>query len=159
MVLTKCFSLFGLSISFSKNIFVFKCGCLSGSNNLNLHLEMAFLKKIYSMQKFQKSLSHSPKHCGHLRETKTSNFFSQSLMQLWKVNSNPDKSKLLLKYWMLYSAIKGMCSISANGSIESPQTVHYWAFLKSHHQNGWPRCERVTWKNCKRRNTLEVTQK
>ena len=82
MVLTKCFSLFGLSISFSKNIFVFKCGCLSGSNNLNLHLEMAFLKKIYSMQKFQKSLSHSPKHCGHLRETKTSNFFSQSLMQL-----------------------------------------------------------------------------
>ena len=41
---------------------------------------------------------------------------------------------------MLYSAIKGMCSIrnyiSTNGSIESPETVHYRAFLQSHHQNG-----------------------
>ena len=87
-------------------------------------------------------------------------FFTEFFtMQLWKVNSNPDKSKLLLKYWMLYSAIKGMCSISANGSIESPQTVHYWAFLRSHHQNGWPRCERDTWKKYKLRNALEVEQK
>ena len=31
---------------------------------------------------------------------------------------------------MLYSAIKGMWCISANGSIESPQTVHHWAFWK-----------------------------
>ena len=80
------------------------------------------------------------------------------MMQLWKVNSNPDKSKLLLKYWMLYSAIKGMCSISANASIESTQIVHYWIFLKSHHQNGWPRSESVTSKNCKLRKALEVEQ-
>ena len=42
-----------------------------------------------------------------------------------------NKSKLLLKYWMLYGAIKGMRFISANVSIESPQTIHYF-----HHQNG-----------------------
>ena len=42
-----------------------------------------------------------------------------------------NKSKLLLKYWMPYSAIKGMCFISANGSIV----------------------------NCKLRNALEVEQK
>ena len=46
MVLIKYFSLFGLSVSLSKNIFIFKCGCLSGSNNLNLHLEIAFFLKI-----------------------------------------------------------------------------------------------------------------
>ena len=34
MVLTKYFSLFGLSISLSKNIFILKCGYLSSSNNL-----------------------------------------------------------------------------------------------------------------------------
>ena len=45
MVLTKSFSLFGLSISLSKNIFIFNCGCLNGSNNLNLQLGIAFLKK------------------------------------------------------------------------------------------------------------------
>ena len=47
MVLTKYFSLFGLSISLSKNIFILKCGYLSSSNNLNLHLEIAtFLKNL-----------------------------------------------------------------------------------------------------------------
>ena len=44
MVLTKYFSLFGLSLSISKSIFIFKCDCLSGSN-LNLHSEIAFFKK------------------------------------------------------------------------------------------------------------------
>ena len=43
MVLTKYFSLHGLSISLSKNIFNTKCGCLGGSNNLNLHKEIAYL--------------------------------------------------------------------------------------------------------------------
>ena len=42
----KYFSLFRLSVFLSKNIFIFKCGCLSGSNNLNLHLEVHFLKNI-----------------------------------------------------------------------------------------------------------------
>ena len=37
---------------------------------------------------------------------------------------------------MFYRAIKVKCFISANGSIESPQTAHYF-----HHQNGRPRCE------------------
>ena len=59
---------------------------------------------------------------------------------------------------MLYSAIKGMCSIgshiSGNGSIQPSQTVNYWVFLQSHNQNDWLRCERVTWKNCKLRNAL-----
>ena len=116
--------------------------------------KLHFFKKIWSMQKFQNRLFHSPNLCGSLRDTKTNNFFSQSffMMQLWKVNSNPGKLKLLLKYWMLYRSITGMCFISENGSIESPQTVHYWAFLRSHHQNGWPRCERDTWKKCKLRN-------
>ena len=45
MLLAKYFTIFGLSVSRSKNIFIFKCGCLSGSNNLNLHLEIAFLTK------------------------------------------------------------------------------------------------------------------
>ena len=53
MVLTKCFSLFGLSISLSKNIFIFKCGCLSGSNNLNLHLEITFFKKSIACRNFK----------------------------------------------------------------------------------------------------------
>ena len=34
MVLTKYFSLFGLSVSVSKNIFTFNCGFLNDSNNL-----------------------------------------------------------------------------------------------------------------------------
>ena len=67
MVLTKYFSLFGLSVSLSKNIFIFKCGCLSGSNNHNLHLEIAFFLKSRAC--------HSPNHCGPLHDTKTSNFF------------------------------------------------------------------------------------
>ena len=46
MVLTKYFSLFGLSVSLSKNILIFKCGCLSVSNNRNLHLEIAFFKNL-----------------------------------------------------------------------------------------------------------------
>ena len=64
MVLTKYFSLFGLSVSLSKNIFIFKFGCLSGSNNFNLHLEIAFVLKIYSMQNFQNRLSDSRNLCG-----------------------------------------------------------------------------------------------
>ena len=75
MVLTKCFSLFGLSISLLKNIFIFKCGCLSGSNKLNLHLEIVFFKKIYSMQTFQNIISLSLNHCGPLYDTKTSKVF------------------------------------------------------------------------------------
>ena len=42
MVLTKYFELFGISVSLSKSILIFKCDCLSGSNKLNLHLEIAF---------------------------------------------------------------------------------------------------------------------
>ena len=42
MVLTKCILLFGLSVSLSKNICIFKCECSSGANNLNLHLEIVF---------------------------------------------------------------------------------------------------------------------
>ena len=45
MVLTKYFELFGISVSLSKSILIFKCDCLSGSNKLNLHLEIAFFKK------------------------------------------------------------------------------------------------------------------
>ena len=78
------------------------------------------------MQKFQNNLSHSPNHCGPLRDAKTSNFFSQSFSRCNSENLiRTLTSKNLLKYWMLYSAIKGMCSISANGSIKSPQAVHY----------------------------------
>ena len=51
------------------------CGCLNGSKNLNLHLEIAFFLKTQSIQKFQNILSPSPNHCGPLRDTKTSNFF------------------------------------------------------------------------------------
>ena len=54
MVLTKYFSLFGLSVSLSKNIFIFNCGCLSGSNNLNLHLEIAFFLKNLEHAKISK---------------------------------------------------------------------------------------------------------
>ena len=46
MILTKYFSLFGLSISPSKNIFIFKCGSLNDSNNLNLYLQITFLKNL-----------------------------------------------------------------------------------------------------------------
>ena len=42
MVLTKYFELFGISVPLSKSILIFKCDCLSGSNNLNLQLEIAF---------------------------------------------------------------------------------------------------------------------
>ena len=42
VVSTKYFLLFGLSIFLTKNIFIFNCGCLSGSNNLNLHLKIVF---------------------------------------------------------------------------------------------------------------------
>ena len=45
MVLTKYFELFGISVSLSKSILIFKCDCLSGSNKLNLHLEIAFFLK------------------------------------------------------------------------------------------------------------------
>ena len=48
----KDFSLFGLSISLLKNIFIFKCGCLSGSNNLNSHLEIAFFLKSRACKNF-----------------------------------------------------------------------------------------------------------
>ena len=130
MVLTKYFSLFGLSVSLSKNIFIFKCGCLSGSNNLNLHLEIAFFFKSRACKNFKTVCPTVLIVVALYVILKQVFFFTEFFtMQLWKVNSNPDKSKLLLKYWMLYSAIKGMCSISANGSIESPQTVHYWAFF------------------------------
>ena len=78
MVLTKYFSLFGLSVSLLRNIFIFNCGCSNGSNNLNLHLETAFFKKIYSMQKSQNIQSLSPSHCGPLRDTKTNKFLSHS---------------------------------------------------------------------------------
>ena len=33
--------------------FIFKCGCLGGSNNLNLHLEMTFLKKSRAWKNFK----------------------------------------------------------------------------------------------------------
>ena len=134
MVLTKCFSLFGLSISLSKNIFIFKWNFkIVFPTVLTIVALYVTLKQVTFSQSFSRCNSEN------LIRTLT--------------------SKNFLKYWMLYSAIKGMCSISANGSIKSPQAVHYWAFLKSHHQNVWPRCERVTWKNCKLRNALEVDQK
>ena len=53
MVLTKYFSLFGLSISLWKKFFIFKCGCLSGSSNLNLHLEIALLKTSRACKNFK----------------------------------------------------------------------------------------------------------
>ena len=77
MVLTKYFSLFGLSISLSKNIFIFKCGCLSGSNNLNLHLEVQFLKKCRACKNF-KIFCPSVLTIVALYVTLTSKFFSQS---------------------------------------------------------------------------------
>ena len=45
MVLTKYFELFGISVSLSKSILIFKCDFLSGSNKLNLNLEIAFFFK------------------------------------------------------------------------------------------------------------------
>ena len=33
--------------------FIFKCGCLSGLNNLNLHLEIQFLKKSRARKNFK----------------------------------------------------------------------------------------------------------
>ena len=42
MVLTKYFLLLGLTISLPNNIFILNCGCLNGSNNHNLHLQIAF---------------------------------------------------------------------------------------------------------------------
>ena len=53
MVLTKYFSLFGLILSHSESIFVFRCGCVSGSNNCNLHFELAFLKKFRACKNFK----------------------------------------------------------------------------------------------------------
>ena len=53
MDLSKYFSIFGLGVSLSKNIFIFKCGCLSGSNNLNLHLEIAFSEKSRTWKNFK----------------------------------------------------------------------------------------------------------
>ena len=53
MVLTNYFSLFGLSVSLSKKNFSLKFSCLSGSNNLNLHLEIAFLKKSRACKNFK----------------------------------------------------------------------------------------------------------
>ena len=59
---------------------------------------------------------------------------------------------------MLYSAIKGMCFISANGSIESPQTVHYFD-----HQNVTTEMVdqdvKESHENCKLINALEGEQK
>ena len=54
---------------------------------------------------------------------------------------------------MLHSAIKGISAIeiSANGSIELSQTVHYWISFQKHHQNGCPRCEESQERNCKLR--------
>ena len=53
MVLYKYLSLYGLSVSLSKNIFIFKCGCLSGSNNLNLHLKISFFLKSTACKNFE----------------------------------------------------------------------------------------------------------
>ena len=53
MVLTEYFSLFGLSISVLKNIFIFKCCSLSGSNNFNLHLEIVVIKKSRACKNFK----------------------------------------------------------------------------------------------------------
>ena len=59
---------------------------------------------------------------------------------------------------MLYSAIEGICFISANGSIESPQTVHYFD-----HQNVTTKMAdqdlKESHENCKLRKALEVEQK
>ena len=157
--LTKYFSLFWVSVLLSKNIFIFKRGCLSGFNNRNLHLEIK-KKKSGACKNFKIVFPIVLTIVALYVTLKQVIFFAEFFtMQLWKVNSNRDKSKLLLKYWMLYSANKVMCFISATGSIKQPQRVHYWAFLKSHHQNSWPGCEKVTWKNGKLRNTLEVKQK
>ena len=54
MVLTKYFELFGISVSLSKSILIFKCDCLSGSNNLNLQLEIAFFLKNLEHAKISK---------------------------------------------------------------------------------------------------------
>ena len=52
MVATKYFELFGIGVSLSKSILIFKCDSLSGSNKLNLHLEVAFFLK-------KKNLEHA----------------------------------------------------------------------------------------------------
>ena len=67
MVSTKYFSLYGLSLSILKNIFIFQWDCWSASNNFNLHLEIAFFC--------------SSNHCGPLHDTKTSKFFSHNFSQ------------------------------------------------------------------------------
>ena len=87
MVLTKCILLFGLSVSLSKNICIFKCECSSGANNLNLHLEIVFFLNPEHTEISNYS-ALSPNHCGPLSDTKTSKFFSHSFSTL-KVNSNP----------------------------------------------------------------------
>ena len=56
------------------------------------------------MQKFQNSLSHSPNHCGPLRDTKISNFFHRlfhdatlkSSFEHWQVKTG---TKILDTLW------------------------------------------------------------
>ena len=70
--------------------FIFNCSRLSGSNNLNLHLEIAFFKKSRGCKNF-KILCPSVQIIVALYVTLKQIFFTQFFtMQLWKVNSSPE---------------------------------------------------------------------
>ena len=65
--------------------FIFKCGCLSGSNSLNLHLKISFLKKSRACENF-KIFCPSVQIIVALHVAlKQVNFFTQFFsMQIWK---------------------------------------------------------------------------
>ena len=81
MVLTKYFSLFGLSVYLSKNIFTFKCGFLNGSKTLIYIWKLHFSKHLEYAKILKYSVPQSQSLQGPLRDTKTSKFFSHSFSQ------------------------------------------------------------------------------
>ena len=86
MILTKNFSLFGLSFSCSKNIFILKCGCFSGSNLV--YIASSIFRKIYSMRNFKKlcPLGLSIVALYVALKTKTTEFFSDSFSRYHSEN-------------------------------------------------------------------------
>ena len=62
MVLNKYFLFFGLSVPCSKNIFILKCGCFSGSNLVYI-ANCIFWKNLQRAQP-QKIMSFRSNYCG-----------------------------------------------------------------------------------------------
>ena len=122
-VLTKYFSIFGLSVSLSKNIFIFKCGCLSGFNNLNLHLEIVFFKKSRAYKNFKIFF-------GPLRNTKTSNFFSHSFSQY-------NSKKLVRTQLKVFSCIINIDFRYVTAMPQWRPSVEACYLLTRRHYNNW----------------------